>query len=484
MQPTIWYSHDVFSAVAACRQRLSILVVLIEPASSVMSPTPDVASSEPLTSTHARSATAAWNRVTFASPVVREAVEAAGAVCLRLQDEHPPSRDFADFCAVFDVPHARPAVFLIGPNGRVHAIELAFLGPRAFVERLTFAQNVVRDPSLGESAATAAAALLAAAAASRPAATQAVSRNTPMQSASAQCSITNRAACEAASIDETATTSSEDPQNSARTSEVLRHQEEQGAVDPEAARLDAVREDDANINSGATSATVPPASNVKSTPPTHLGAAAEFSGNRMSRPAPMQLRAKTGRNTNTKIAVRLPDGTVLRRSFCASDRFCFVRTWVADESKLVTSDFALSTSFPKRFFDLGEDAKLLSELELCPSASLFVTVTAAPQGTLSVPGLSTASSFVTSTLGAVGNAASRVASWLPTLSGNELAPGRATTEPPPNANQQAAGRGQNPSSMAEIRRRESRSRDGNQYYNGNGTQFNGEDDDAPMDATR
>jgi hypothetical protein len=486
MQPSIWYSHDVFSAVAACRQRLSILVVLIEPAPSVMSPAPDVAESEPLTSTYARSATAAWHRVTFASPVVREAVEAAGAVCLRLPDDAPPSRDFADFCAVFNVPPARPTVFVIGPNGRVHALELAFLGPRAFVERLRFAQSVVRNPSLGDSAATAAAAFLAAAAASRPGATQAVSNNPTTQSASAQCSITNRAACEAASTDlvETLTESSENPRSAAGTNAGLRHQEGQGGVDPEAARIIAVQVDDASVNSEAISVTEPPARNVLSSSPTYLGAAARSSRNPMSGTGSMQLKGNTSKNSNANIAVRLPDGTVLRRLFCASDRFRFVRTWVADECKLVTSDFALSTSFPKRYFDIGEDSKLLSELELCPSASLFVTVTAAPQGTLRVPGLSTASSLVTSTLGAVGNAASRVASWLPTLSGNETAPARLTTEPPQNANREATGSGQNPASMAEIRRRESRSRDGNQYYNGNGTQFNGEDDDAPVDATR
>ena len=100
-------------------------------------------------------------------------------------------------------------------------------------------------------------------------------------------------------------------------------------------------------------------------------------------------------------------------------------------------------------------------------------------------GLPTASNLVSSTINAVSSVAVRVASWLPTLSGDAAARTDASAHGDRDVIYDGEARHRlNATSMAEVRRRETRSRSGNQYYNGNGTQFNGEEDDVSVDSGR
>jgi hypothetical protein len=489
MDSPIWYDGDVLSAVLACRQRQAVLVVLIEPPASVMArPAGSAAAVEPAQTTYARGATAALHRVTFSSPLVREAVSDAGATCLRLQDGGP-SRDFADFCAVFDVPPTRPALFMIGPNGRVLALELGFVSPKKTVQRLGFSQQAVQNPALADNAASAAAVLLVAAGAPSALA-EGGDTNPQPTGAATQCSLKNRASCSVAACSPCNTPSS------------MNGDQGQGNVSETAIRPATMSsrrdecQDIADTSERAAGTIEPPVEAAFEENPepglndnAHRGrvnaSSSQEARHTSSGLKPMQLRHASKESARASISVRLPDGVALRKSFAASERFGALRSWVTDEGGLAPSTFALSTSFPKHYFDLGEDAKQLSELGLSPSATLFATVNHEAVDGERLRGLPTASSLVSSTINAVSSVAVRVASWLPTLSGDAAARTDATAHGDHDVIYDGEARHRlNATSMAEVRRRETRSRGGNQYYNGNGTQFNGEDDDVSVDSGR
>lgn len=73
----------------------------------------------------------------------------------------------------------------------------------------------------------------------------------------------------------------------------------------------------------------------------------------------------------TRMTVRLLDGKTVSKVFNTQEKFNAVLIWI--KSHISIEQFGLMTNFPKKIFT-GEDYKLsLHELDLVPSATIFVT---------------------------------------------------------------------------------------------------------------
>jgi hypothetical protein len=191
----------------------------------------------------------------------------------------------------------------------------------------------------------------------------------------------------------------------------------------------------------------------------------------------MQLgtgRAAIASTETAQIAVRLPDSSVVRKKFKRTELLAAVRDWVSSEAEL-SGDFPLGNTFPRRVYDAADDRKQLSELELCPSASLVVTMPVQ-----SCPGPTVASSIsavAASTVSAVGSIASFMSGLVANLAGTSSD----RREPEYRIPFQCTDIRDGTRSMAEIRRTEDpASASGIPYDNGNSTQF-GSGDDAKLD---
>jgi hypothetical protein len=105
----MWHEGNISSALQTCRERESLLLVLIEPCSSIMSGGPTQQTPAEM---YARASLAAMHRITFLSKYVQDELSDSRVVCIRLVDD-PGSEDVAIVAAVFSLP-ARPVFLIIG----------------------------------------------------------------------------------------------------------------------------------------------------------------------------------------------------------------------------------------------------------------------------------------------------------------------------------------------------------------------------------
>eukprot|EP00172_Hildenbrandia_rubra_P002682 Plantae.Rhodophyta-Hildenbrandia_rubra.ctg373.p1 GENE.Plantae.Rhodophyta-Hildenbrandia_rubra.ctg373~~Plantae.Rhodophyta-Hildenbrandia_rubra.ctg373.p1 ORF type:complete len:385 (-),score=45.29 Plantae.Rhodophyta-Hildenbrandia_rubra.ctg373:1790-2944(-) len=130
---SLLFPGTIDDAIAHCRERSSLLIVLVRPAAQPK-PSPD----ETLHAKYSRVADSSLSRHTLSSPLVRGAVSDARAAFLQLRDGTP---DFASFSQLFRAEKL-PSLFIISPGegGAVLVRKEGFVSPAAFVGCLNYAQ--------------------------------------------------------------------------------------------------------------------------------------------------------------------------------------------------------------------------------------------------------------------------------------------------------------------------------------------------------
>lgn len=88
----------------------------------------------------------------------------------------------------------------------------------------------------------------------------------------------------------------------------------------------------------------------------------------------MKLSTSTEDMPEARLLARLPGGIQVRKVFSATAHLSQVRSWLADEMEAPTASITISTAFPRRVLDQGENPKMLAELGLVPSQTLIVVV--------------------------------------------------------------------------------------------------------------
>lgn len=101
-------------------------------------------------------------------------------------------------------------------------------------------------------------------------------------------------------------------------------------------------------------------------------------------PKSMKLPTNTKNVSEARLLARLPSGKQLRKTFSATTLLSQVRYWLAGEMEMPTASIKISTAFPRRVFDQGENPKMLVELGLVPSETLIVTVDSVTTDAVSV----------------------------------------------------------------------------------------------------
>lgn len=445
-----WFHGGAAAAVQACKASSAVLVVVMEPSAAILAGVPP-GDEEPPLSMYSRGATRALHRITFSSSLVAQELSKAHAICLRLRDG---DRECHDFMAVFPVPSKRPCVFMIGPDGSLLVQKLGFVGVAAFVGSLRYAKSCCARPE----AASAAAALLA-----TSATTVATSASVQKNSATAASSAGTRA-----------------PSTAPPVPGVPKGTDEVHARPLAAPGAPVGTGDTRALSSGSGDAH--PAEAVGCHKPAEPAGMAPRSSPRPS--SDKSLKLSSG-SLVARLCCRLADGRMVRKSFPGTSRFQTVREWVAEEAGLRPSAFLLGTSFPRRIYDSGNDGKQLLELrDLCPSATLVVTLTGdADQNQASTAGLGFSSATAAaSTLGAsVSAVASFVRGSLPAwgFSGGGVQDAEVGSDGQRNASRRSTSR----ASMAEMRQEESSERGGSvSYDNGNSTQFGSGDASREFDS--
>lgn len=415
MTAPIWHTGSVVSAVAKCRDRSSALLVLVEPYANLLEDTAPASSS----SLYARGATRALHRITFSNDKVVEAL-IASCVCLRLQDGTGDS-EIRDLSAFVPIPQERPALFIISAEGKLLAHRTRFINPTAMVALLQIVTGF-QDPLVLNAAASALAFALTTADSS--------SMGNPIHAPDAPSRESGRQSSMPLVVESTSVSTAV---------------KKPAPIPPKTART----------SSASTTATALKDSN-KASP-----------ASRSSKG--MAIKSELLQEAQTRLSVRLTDGKVVRKRFRVSESFRKVRDWVITESGLDAKDFFLTTLFPRRVYDNGEDGKMLSELQdLCPSASLVVTAVNRPSSEAgSVSAISAAASYVAS---AVGSFATFASGWFPT-SGSRDSPTTARNQSTDPGNENRDGSAA--TSMAQLRRRGAAEENDNgmSYDNGNSTQF-------------
>lgn len=88
----------------------------------------------------------------------------------------------------------------------------------------------------------------------------------------------------------------------------------------------------------------------------------------------MKLPMNPRNTSEARLLARLPGGVQVRKIFPATALLSQVRSWLADEMEVSTASIVISTAFPRRTLDHGENPKMLTELGLVPSETLIVVV--------------------------------------------------------------------------------------------------------------
>lgn len=95
----------------------------------------------------------------------------------------------------------------------------------------------------------------------------------------------------------------------------------------------------------------------------------------MTSPTTSAPKASPKEYTNTRIQVRLQDGSTLTETFGVKEQLSAVRVFIQMKAAeaLGTDNFELMTSFPRKVFKGDDYEKPLDVLGLIPSAVLIVT---------------------------------------------------------------------------------------------------------------
>ncbi|KAI9319438.1 hypothetical protein BX666DRAFT_2025732 [Dichotomocladium elegans] len=75
---------------------------------------------------------------------------------------------------------------------------------------------------------------------------------------------------------------------------------------------------------------------------------------------------------HSSISIRQLDGSTIRNKFKAADPLAFVKDWVDQNRTDGDQPYKLLAQFPTRQFSIGDEARTLRELDLCPSATLIM----------------------------------------------------------------------------------------------------------------
>ena len=74
----------------------------------------------------------------------------------------------------------------------------------------------------------------------------------------------------------------------------------------------------------------------------------------------------------TRIQVRLLDGTLLNETFDVKEKLAVVKSFINDKTENINTKFSLMTTFPRRVFSIDDLERTLDSLGLVPSAVLIV----------------------------------------------------------------------------------------------------------------
>lgn len=317
---TMWWSDGVADAIKTCQLRKSVLVILVEPPEDVLQKR--AAGFETNQQMLSRVSTTSMHRITFSHAAVTSTIRDSQAVCLKFPSEES-NEDFKAFTAYFKLHGIPPNLYFISSlTGQTLVHKCGFVSPKIFLDSLAattenVSGRVLSVPELG-----------------------------PRMSI-AGVSVASPA--EPAWTDEQR---EEQDQNDAVGD--VQHQAQMAPEDERMTTTPDSRSRDI-VSQGK------PA--ISSTP--------AISGSKSMK---LPGGSKDGYVQESRLLARLPEGEQARKSFPGTTPFSVVRSWLSEEVKSPANALVISTVFPRRVFDLGENPKMLSELGLVPSETLIVAV--------------------------------------------------------------------------------------------------------------
>lgn len=420
----MWTTIGVASAIQNCQLRKSVLVILVEPPQNV--PAKRSVESETKKEMLSRIATSSMHRLTFAHDAVTTVIRDSQAMCLKFPSDDS-NADFKAFSVYFKAHGMLPNLYFISPStGQTLVNKTGFVSPKAFVASLVATTKSVsgRVLNIPEIEPT-------------PSAT-AIPTTLP--------TLTNP-------VDENL---ERGDQNNAVGA---------GAQSP--AKPTTITAVDENITTSVVGSRSAPSQTSKPSI-----AALPTASNSMKLPG----GTRTESGEEARLLARLPGGAQARKNFPGTTRFSVVRSWLSEEVKSPANAMVISTAFPRRVFDLGEDPKMLLELGLVPSETLIVAVIGKktdhiPQGQAANEQSLGIRSYAAGALGIVGGFFRSFVADGPTAAPT----GQETTQAPfTNATPRGETREQVPSAMQIDRPRPNRPEvddDENLLSNGNSTQY-------------
>lgn len=140
------WSSGVNEAIATSRANNGVLIILVEPNSSITNPPPESEqSSENLL---ARLSTLSLHSKTFQNAAVQKAIKDSNSTCLKLIHD-PTNQDFQSFSVYFKLEGIPPNLFFIAPTtGFVVYRKQGFVSPNLFLQCIATASKTVTGNDL------------------------------------------------------------------------------------------------------------------------------------------------------------------------------------------------------------------------------------------------------------------------------------------------------------------------------------------------
>ncbi|KAG0169981.1 hypothetical protein DFQ30_003010 [Apophysomyces sp. BC1015] len=79
-------------------------------------------------------------------------------------------------------------------------------------------------------------------------------------------------------------------------------------------------------------------------------------------------------HNESHLSIRQLDGSTMRKEFAATDKLATVKDWIDQNRTDGDQPYKLLSQFPTRQFSIGDEDKMLRELDLCPSGTMIMKV--------------------------------------------------------------------------------------------------------------
>lgn len=316
---TMWWSGGVADAIKNCQLRKSILVILVEPSEDGLKKR--ASGSETNQQMLSRVSTASMHRITFAHPAVTSTIHDSQAVCLKFPSDES-NADFRAFTVYFKLHGIPPNLYFISPlTGQTLVHKSGFVSPKIFLDSLATTTKNVSGRVLNVT-----------------------------------------------KLESHMSTSGASPAARAWAGERLEERDERDVVDGVQHQAMVMPE-----GKHDTMATTPDTGSrgMASQSKPALSSQPAVSGSKSMK---LPGGSKNEYGEDARLLARVPGGRQARKIFPGTTPFSVVRSWLAEEAKSPANALVISTAFPRRVFDLGENPKMLSELDLVPSETLIVAV--------------------------------------------------------------------------------------------------------------